>query len=90
MSKNARQSSAEAPATPRDEGLSFEKALSELEKIVAQMESGNLPLEEALAAHKRGLELARHCRDKLEAAQQQVKLLEGDILKPFKSNREQD
>jgi exodeoxyribonuclease VII small subunit len=90
MSKNPRQSSAEAPASPQDEGPSFEKALAELEKIVSQMESGNLPLEEALAAHKRGLELARYCRDKLDAAQQQVKVLEGDVLKPFQARREQD
>ena len=63
--------------------LSFEKALAELEKIVSRMESGELSLEEALATHKRGLELARFCREKLEAAQQQVKILEGEVLKPL-------
>ena len=39
--------------------LTFERALAELEKIVARMESGELSLEQALATHKRGLELAR-------------------------------
>ena len=63
--------------------LSFEKALAELEKIVARMESGDLSLEQALAAHKRGLELARFCQQRLESAQQQVKVLEGDVLKPL-------
>jgi exodeoxyribonuclease VII small subunit len=63
--------------------LSFEKALAELEKIVARMESGELSLEQALATHKRGLELARFCQQRLEAAQQQVKVLEGDVLKPL-------
>ena len=63
--------------------LSFEKALAELEKIVARMESGELSLEQALATHKRGLELARYCQQQLEAAQQQVKVLEGDVLKPL-------
>jgi exodeoxyribonuclease VII small subunit len=63
--------------------LSFEKALAELEKIVSRMESGELSLEEALATHKRGLELARFCQHKLEAAQQQVKVLEGEVLKPL-------
>ena len=63
--------------------LSFEQALAELEKIVARMESGELSLEQSLAAHKRGLELARFCQQRLEAAQQQVKVLEGDILKPL-------
>jgi exodeoxyribonuclease VII small subunit len=63
--------------------LSFEKALAELETIVARMESGELSLEQALATHKRGLELARFCAQKLEAAQQQVKVLEGEVLKPL-------
>jgi exodeoxyribonuclease VII small subunit len=62
---------------------SFEAALAELEKIVARMEAGELSLEEALATHKRGLELAKYCQQKLEVAQQQVKVLEGDVLKPL-------
>jgi len=63
--------------------LSFEKALAELEKIVSRMESGELSLEQALAAHQRGIELARWCQTKLEQAQQQVRVLEGDVLKPL-------
>ena len=63
--------------------LTFEKALAELEKIVSRMESGELSLEQALATHKRGVELARFCQQKLEAAQQQVKVLEGEVLKPL-------
>jgi exodeoxyribonuclease VII small subunit len=62
---------------------SFEQALGELEKIVKKMESGELSLEEALATHKRGLELARFCQQRLEAAQEQVKVLEGEVLKPL-------
>ncbi len=62
---------------------SFEKALAELESIVAKMEDGGLSLEQSLAAHKRGLELARQCRERLEAAQQQVMVLEGEVLKPL-------
>jgi exodeoxyribonuclease VII small subunit len=59
----------------------FEKALAELEKLVAQMEGGKLSLEQALEAHKRGLELARFCQERLDAAQRQVKVLEGEVLK---------
>jgi len=66
----------------------FEKALAELEKVVARMESGELSLEEALATHKRGLELARYCQKQLEAAQQQVKVLEGEVLKPLAAGAE--
>jgi exodeoxyribonuclease VII small subunit len=60
---------------------SFEKALAELEKLVAQMEGGKLSLEQALEAHRRGLELARFCQERLETAQRQVKVLEGEVLK---------
>jgi len=59
---------------------SFERALAELEKLVAQMEGGKLSLEQALEAHKRGLELARFCQERLDAAQRQVKVLEGEVL----------
>lgn len=62
---------------------SFEKALAELEGIVAKMEDGELSLEQSLAAHKRGLELAKQCRERLDAAQQQVRVLEGEVLKPL-------
>jgi exodeoxyribonuclease VII small subunit len=66
---------------------SFEKALAELESLVAKMEDGGLSLEQSLAAHKRGLELARQCRARLEAAQQQVKVLEGEVLKPLQDEQ---
>ena len=65
--------------------VSFEQALAELEKIVKKMESGDLTLEQALATHKRGLELAKFCQQRLEAAQQQVKVLEGEVLKPLEN-----
>ena len=61
----------------------FEQALAELETIVSRMESGELSLEQALATHKRGIELARFCQQRLEVAQQQVKVLEGEVLKPL-------
>lgn len=66
-----------APSAPP----TFEAALAELETIVAKMESGELALEEALAAHKRGLELARHCQGVLAQAQQQVRVLEDETLR---------
>ena len=84
MSKpDERERPREAGAAP----LSFEQALAELEKIVSRMESGDLSLEQALAAHKRGLELARFCQQRLETAQQQVKVLEGEVLKPLSGGR---
>jgi len=72
------------PKTPRsDQPLSFESALSELEKIVAKMESGELSLEQSLTAHKRGRELGQYCQNLLAQAQQQVKILEENTLKNF-------
>jgi exodeoxyribonuclease VII small subunit len=69
-----------AMAKPAAE-TTFERALAELEKLVAQMEGGKLSLEQALAAHQRGVELARFCQERLEAAQRQVQVLEGEVLK---------
>ena len=70
-------------AKPRTEDapLTFEAALTELERIVASMESGNLTLEQALASHRRGLELAKFCQATLAQAQQQVRVLEQETLK---------
>jgi exodeoxyribonuclease VII small subunit len=70
------------PENP-DAPASFEAALAELEKIVNGMESGKLSLEQSLAAHKRGLELAQFCQNLLAQAQQQVKVLEENALKNF-------
>jgi exodeoxyribonuclease VII small subunit len=61
----------------------FESALAELEKIVAGMEAGQMPLEQSLAAYKRGAELLKICQSALQDAQQQVRILEDDVLKSF-------
>ena len=64
----------------------YEAAMAELEQIVADMEVGKFPLEESLAAYKRGAELLAFCRSKLEDAQQQVRVLEDGVLKDFSVN----
>ena len=53
----------------------FEATLAELETIVSQMESGNLPLEQSLNAYKRGAELLQICQKALTDAEQQVRIL---------------
>lgn len=65
---------------------SFEAALAELEQVVAEMEAGQLPLEDSLAAYRRGAELLQQCRVRLEDAQQQVRILEEGALKNFSVN----
>lgn len=64
---------------------SFEEALAELEAIVNAMEGGQLPLEQSLAAYKRGAELLQYCQTALANAQQQVRILEENTLQNFTS-----
>jgi exodeoxyribonuclease VII small subunit len=61
----------------------FESALAELEKIVQNMEAGQMQLEQSLSAYKRGAELLKFCQAALHDAQQQVKVLEDGVLKDF-------
>lgn len=60
---------------------SFESALADLENIIQAMDSGDMPLEAALAAYKDGIELLKFCQGKLGDAEQQLKILENDQLK---------
>ncbi|WP_454455991.1 exodeoxyribonuclease VII small subunit [Thauera phenylacetica] len=69
---------------------SFEAAVSELEAIVQEMESGNLPLEDALARYQRGVGLLRHCQATLGDAEQRVRTLEGDGLTDFPTDSSRD
>jgi len=77
---NAESAGAARAATPPD---SFEQAMAELAQLVTQMESGQLPLEASVAAYARGSELVRYCAAQLEKVESQVKVLEGEMLKPF-------
>lgn len=65
---------------------SFEEAMAELAQLVTQMEAGQLPLEASVAAYQRGSELVRYCAAQLEKVEAQVKVLEGEMLKPFAEN----
>jgi exodeoxyribonuclease VII small subunit len=62
---------------------SYEAALAELEQMVAQLESGQLPLDQLMAGYQRGAELLKFCRSKLEAVEQQISVIDGDQLKPW-------
>ena len=69
------------PATAQP--ASYEDALTELERLVAAMEAGQLPLDRLLENYRRGAELLTFCRARLEAVEQQVKVLEDGQLKPW-------
>jgi exodeoxyribonuclease VII small subunit len=66
-----------------DVAATYEDALAELERLVAAMEGGQLPLDQLLDSYRRGAELLIFCRARLEAVEQQVKVLEDDKLKPW-------
>lgn len=71
----------------RRKPVSFEASLEELESLVEQMEDGDLPLEESLAAFEKGIRLARECQEALRQAEQRVRILldgeRGGSLAPF-------
>ena len=73
------------PAVP------FEAGLEQLEQIVKQMESGELPLERALELFERGMRLGDQCRKQLEEAETRVEMLvrRGDkvVPEPFRSEK---
>ena len=58
--------------------FSFEEALAELDKVVAQLESGQAPLEQSIALYTRGAALKAHCEEKLKAAQLQIEKITLD------------
>ena len=62
----------------------YEAALQELEKLVGQLESGDMPLDQLLSGYQRGAELLKFCRDKLQAVEDQIKVLDEGTLKAWK------
>ncbi len=69
----------DAPAPP----IPFEHALEELETIVQRMEDGTLSLDQSLAAYRRGAELVKVCEKALEHVKEQVRVVDGDLLRPI-------
>ncbi len=60
---------------PAPESLTYEQAVAELESIIDRMESGETPLEEALADYERGVSLLRRCREIISVAEQKIEFL---------------
>ncbi len=67
------------PAQP----ASYEAALQELEQLVARIETGQLPLDDMLAGYQRGATLLGFCRQRLDAVQDQIKVLDEGQLQPW-------
>ncbi|HEU0229038.1 MAG TPA: exodeoxyribonuclease VII small subunit [Burkholderiaceae bacterium] len=81
--KQADSGGTHGPQGADDLPQDFETALARLEGLVAQMEDGSLPLEQSLAAYQKGVELARICQRRLDAAEQQVRVLQEALLVPL-------
>lgn len=71
-------------SAPTSEPLHYESAIAELESIVTQLESGQLQLDQSLAAYQRGAALLKLCQQSLADAEQQVSILtEASTLAPY-------
>lgn len=88
MAKSSASSACSPPSSAAitsvpDLPATYEAALQELEGLVGRLESGQLPLDQLLAGYQRGAQLLKFCRDRLEAVENQIKVLEGGELKPW-------
>ena len=87
MSKTASEPTPNSTPNPP---LTFEEGLQELESIVKEMETGELPLERAIALFEQGMKLSEACRKQLDEAETRVEILTrraGEIQpQPFKAN----
>ena len=60
-----------------DMPLTYEAALQELEQLVVRLESGQMPLDQLLSGYQRGAALLAFCKDRLQAVEDQIQLLDG-------------
>jgi exodeoxyribonuclease VII small subunit len=81
MPKAALTETADTTAAPLP--ATYEAALTELESLVGQLESGQMPLDQLLSGYQRGAALLAFCRDKLKAVEDQIQVLDGGQIKPW-------
>jgi exodeoxyribonuclease VII small subunit len=73
--------------------LNFETAMDRLEKIVEQMESGQLPLEDLIVRYEEGMNLVKVCQERLASAEQKIEIIARNnagkpVVKDFEPNAE--
>src|ERR1700745_1290308 len=78
---------------PREAELNFEGAMDRLEKIVEQMESGKLPLEDLIVRYEEGMNLVKVCQERLAIAEQKIEIIPRNsagkpIVKDFEPTAE--
>jgi exodeoxyribonuclease VII small subunit len=72
----------------KPEDLSFEAAFARLEEVLATLEAGNLPLEQAITLYEEGMKLAQRCQERLEAADLRITQLQARFAEPPPSYEE--
>ena len=83
MPKAAPKTTAPATTAAGPMPVSYEAALEELEQLLQRLEASHTPLDQLLASYQRGNELLQFCRQRLDALEQQVKVLDDGVLKPW-------
>jgi exodeoxyribonuclease VII small subunit len=78
---------------PREAELNFEGAMDRLEKIVEQMESGKLPLEDLIVRYEEGMNLVKVCQERLAKAEQKIEIIARNsggkaVVKNFEPTQE--
>jgi len=78
---------------PREAQLNFEGAMDRLEKIVEQMESGKLPLEDLIVRYEEGMNLVKVCQERLANAEQKIEIIARNsagkpVIKEFEPTQE--
>lgn len=78
---------------PREAELNFEGAMDRLEKIVEQMESGKLPLEDLIVRYEEGMNLVKVCQERLANAEQKIEIIARNsagkpVVKEFEPTQE--
>lgn len=77
---------AQDTAVSPDAPASYEDAMQELEALVRNLESGAMPLDQLLSGYQRGATLLQFCRDRLQAVEDQIKVLDEGTLKVWKAS----
>jgi len=72
-------------SAPQALPASYEAGVQELEKLVSDLESGQLPLDQLLGGYQRGAALLAYCREQLQAVEDQIKVLDAGGLKTWSS-----
>ncbi len=68
----------------KEQGMSFEQAMDELEDIVSKLEEGEVPLEKAIEYYQQGMKLSKYCHETLQNAEKEMtKLITDDGAKNF-------